>query len=85
MLLSEALPKLAYLFTPDAELTIDADTLGYIDLEDLVEATSVPKPDLCRACFDGVYPIELPDPERLGKHLLEAPVDVTPLPVLNNP
>ena len=27
--------------------------------------------NLCRACFDGVYPIELPDPEHLGKHLLE--------------
>ena len=26
---------------------------------------------LCRACFDGVYPIDLPDPEHLGKHLLE--------------
>ena len=69
--------------------SIDADSLGYIDLEDLVEATSVPKPDLCRACFDGVYPIELPDADRLGKHLLEAPVNAaahtTALPVLNNP
>jgi amidophosphoribosyltransferase len=27
--------------------------------------------NLCRACFDGVYPIPLPDPEHLGKHLLE--------------
>ena len=26
---------------------------------------------LCRACFDGVYPIELPLAERLGKHVLE--------------
>ena len=65
--------------------SIDADSLGYIDLEDLIEATSVPKPDLCRACFDGVYPIELPDAERLGKHLLEAPANATALPVLNNP
>jgi amidophosphoribosyltransferase len=29
---------------------------------------------LCRACFDGVYPVALPDPEHLGKHLLELPV-----------
>ncbi len=65
--------------------SIDADSLGYIDLEDLVEATSVPKPDLCRACFDGVYPIELPDADRLGKHLLEMPANSTALPVLNNP
>ena len=51
--------------------SIDADSLAYISLEQLIEATDVPKPQLCRACFDGVYPVELPDPERLGKHLLE--------------
>jgi amidophosphoribosyltransferase len=51
--------------------SIDADSLGYISLDQLVEATTVPKDDLCRACFDGVYPVELPDPEDLGKHLLE--------------
>ena len=28
--------------------------------------------DLCRACFDGAYPMELPEPELLGKQLLEA-------------
>ena len=27
--------------------------------------------DLCRACFDGVYPVDLPEPELLGKQLLE--------------
>ena len=31
----------------------------------------MPNDNLCRACFDGVYPIPLPDPEHLGKHLLE--------------
>jgi len=51
--------------------SIDADSLGYISLEDLVEATEVPMDHLCRACFDGVYPIPLPEPERLGKNLLE--------------
>jgi amidophosphoribosyltransferase len=65
--------------------SIDADSLGYIGLEDLVEATSVPMDDLCRACFDGVYPIPLPEPERLGKGVLETPVDRVALPVLNNP
>ncbi|CAM3156487.1 amidophosphoribosyltransferase [Nocardioides dubius] len=54
--------------------SIDADSLGYISLEDLVDATSVPKDDLCRACFDGVYPVPLPEPELLGKNLLEAAV-----------
>lgn len=65
--------------------SIDADSLGYVSLEDLVEATSVPMDDLCRACFDGVYPIPLPEPERLGKGVLETPVDRVALPVLNNP
>lgn len=65
--------------------SIDADSLGYVSLEDLVEATSVPMDDLCRACFDGVYPIPLPEPERLGKGVLETPVDRAALPVLNNP
>ena len=51
--------------------SIDADSLGYISLDELVEATTVPKDDLCRACFDGVYPVQLPEPEHLGKHLLE--------------
>ena len=41
-------------------------------LEELVEATTVPQENLCRACFDGVYPVALPEPELLGKHLLEA-------------
>ncbi len=51
--------------------SIDADSLAYISLDQLVEATTVPMTSLCRACFDGVYPIELPEPEHLGKHLLE--------------
>jgi amidophosphoribosyltransferase len=55
--------------------SIGADSLGYISLEGLIEATSVPGPKLCRACFDGVYPMEMPEAHLLGKHLLEGPVD----------
>ena len=51
--------------------SIDADSLAYISLEGLVGATEQPKENLCRACFDGIYPVELPEPELLGKHLLE--------------
>ena len=51
--------------------SIGADSLGYISLEQLVEATNISNDHLCRACFDGVYPIELPEPELLGKHMLE--------------
>ncbi len=51
--------------------SIGADSLGYISLEELIVATDLPADHLCRACFDGTYPIELPEPELLGKHLLE--------------
>jgi amidophosphoribosyltransferase len=51
--------------------SIGADSLAYISLEGLVAATEQPVERLCRACFDGVYPVELPEPELLGKHLLE--------------
>ncbi|WP_109507714.1 amidophosphoribosyltransferase [Nocardioides speluncae] len=57
--------------------SIGADSLGYISLEDLVEATTLPKTSLCAACLTGEYPIPLPEPELLGKNLLEA----EPLPV----
>ena len=53
--------------------SMGADSLGYISLDGMIEATTIPADRLCRACFDGVYPVELPDPERLGKHLLEVP------------
>jgi amidophosphoribosyltransferase len=51
--------------------SIGADSLGYVSLDQLVEATTIPKDDLCRACFDGVYPVPIPEPEVMGKHLLE--------------
>jgi amidophosphoribosyltransferase len=51
--------------------SIGADSLGYVSLEGLVAATQVGKRALCRACFDGVYPVELPLSERLGKSILE--------------
>ena len=56
--------------------SIDADSLGYISLEELVEATNVPMDNLCRACFDGVYPVALPEPQLLGKNLLETPLPI---------
>jgi len=49
---------------------IGADSLGFISLEGLTEATTVPAGRLCRACFDGNYPIPVPLAER-GKHVRE--------------
>ena len=51
--------------------SIKADSLSYVSLDGLIEATQVPKGQLCRACFDGVYPVELADPELRSKHILE--------------
>jgi amidophosphoribosyltransferase len=62
----------------EVRASIDADSLGYISLEGLVAATEQPTENLCRACFDGVYPVELPEPELLGKHLLEIEPAVGP-------
>ncbi|GAA1924694.1 amidophosphoribosyltransferase [Streptomyces sodiiphilus] len=52
--------------------SLGADSLAYISLDGMIEATTIAKPDLCRACFDGEYPMELPDEELLGKDLLES-------------
>ena len=51
--------------------SIGADSLAYVELDELIEATNVPKDNLCRACFDGIYPIPLPEDDLIGKHLLE--------------
>jgi amidophosphoribosyltransferase len=50
--------------------SIGADSLGYVSNEGLIEATTLPAGRLCRACFDGEYPVEVPETER-GKHVLE--------------
>ena len=50
---------------------VGADSLGYLSLEGMVRATVSPKDDYCRACFDGEYPV--PIPEEAGKFVLETP------------
>jgi amidophosphoribosyltransferase len=59
-----------------ADLTIEqigeyvgADSLGYLSLEGMVQAAGDDQGTFCRACFDGEYPI--PVPEGAGKFLLE--------------
>jgi amidophosphoribosyltransferase len=51
--------------------SLGADSLGYVSLQGLVSATEQPANRLCRACFDGEYPIPLPAGELIGKHILE--------------
>jgi len=55
--------------------SLGADSLGYISLDGLVGATEQPKSRLCRACFDGEYPIALP--AIVGKQVLEGATTLT--------
>jgi amidophosphoribosyltransferase len=50
--------------------SIGADSLGYVSLAGLIAATGVPAGALCRACFDGDYPVPVAEAER-GKHVRE--------------
>jgi amidophosphoribosyltransferase len=57
--------------------SIGSDSLGYVSLENLISASEQPRTRLCTACFDGQYPIPLPQEALLGKHLLELSVPAT--------
>ncbi len=50
---------------------IDADSLGYLSQEGLVEALALPAARLCMACLDGNYPTRLPTEEEAGRAALE--------------
>ena len=39
---------------------INADTLGYLSVEGLIEAVGLPKEKFCLACFTGNYPVPVP-------------------------
>jgi amidophosphoribosyltransferase len=49
---------------------LNVDTLDYLSLDRLVEATGAEGAGFCDACFTGDYPVEVP--VTLGKHVLEA-------------
>jgi amidophosphoribosyltransferase len=58
--------------------SLGADSLAYLSIDGMTAATAQPKESLCRACFDGEYPMELPEPELLGKQLLETELAAGP-------
>jgi amidophosphoribosyltransferase len=51
--------------------SIGADSLAFIELDALIEATQIPKNNLCRACFDGVYPVELSEEYKVNLEVFE--------------
>ncbi len=55
----------------DIRRSIGADSLGYVSMEGLIEATTIASDRLCTACFSGEYPIQIPVDISAGKHLLE--------------
>jgi hypothetical protein len=51
---------------------IGADSLAYLSLPAMVEATGACGHSFCLACFDGEYPIEIPKAVKAGKLALES-------------
>jgi amidophosphoribosyltransferase len=51
---------------------IGADSLAYLSLDALVRSTGADSDKFCRACFDGEYPVEIPESVRAGKLGLES-------------
>jgi amidophosphoribosyltransferase len=50
---------------------LGADSLAFVSLDGLIGATNQQSERLCKACFTGSYPVELPDPSQRGKDMLE--------------
>jgi len=48
---------------------VGLDSLGYLGIDYLEQASHIPKEDLCFACFDGKYPV--PIDENISKYCLE--------------
>jgi amidophosphoribosyltransferase len=48
---------------------LDVDSLAYLQLDRLLDATGVAEAGFCDACFTGEYPVDVP--VEVGKHVLE--------------
>ena len=59
------------------EAVIEADSLGYVSHEGLVDAVGIPKENLCMGCLTGLYPVEIPgekclaEQTRLSEYILD--------------
>ena len=51
---------------------IDADSLGYLSVEGMLDAFGRPQQATCTACFTGIYPVEVEEEEREKEHALDA-------------
>ena len=51
---------------------IEADSLGYLSVEGMLDAFGRPQQATCTACFTGIYPVEIEEEEREKEHALDA-------------
>jgi amidophosphoribosyltransferase len=49
------------------EAVIEADSLGYVSHEGLVDAVGIPKENLCMGCLTGLYPVPIPGEKCLAE------------------
>jgi len=57
----------------EIEQYVGADSLRYLSVRSLVRATRQAADGFCRACFDGIYPIPIPEDLAEPKYVLELP------------
>ncbi|MBE0476984.1 MAG: amidophosphoribosyltransferase [Coriobacteriia bacterium] len=57
---------------------IGADSLAYLSIEDMVASIRKPAEEFCLACFDGDYPVAVPEATKRGKLRLEAATEGHP-------
>jgi len=62
---------------------LDVDSLSYLTLDRLIEATGTSNAGFCSACLTGEYPVEIP--ENLSKQVLEKNDDEQSITPLINP
>jgi amidophosphoribosyltransferase len=50
---------------------LGVDSLHHLSMENLVRSCRAEKNKFCTACFDGEYPIDIPESTRMSKFRLE--------------
>jgi amidophosphoribosyltransferase len=70
----------AHLSIEEIRQRLGVNSLHYLTIDGMVQATGLPKNEFCLACFNGSYPIALPKDGAVGKHVLET-VDSETVPV----
>ena len=65
----------ARMTVPEIQEFLNADSLEYLDLKNLVKAVGLPKGNFCTACFDRQYPIPVPREIKVTKFDLEKPAE----------